>query len=253
MTRKSKFKVLIVDDEPCSVLLLRSMLEKIPNVEIVGEAAQVEKAFFMILERLPDLVLLDINMPGYSGADFKNLLNKRMVDIPVVFISAKKEFAIEAIRNGVYDFLHKPVFVEDLKQVVEKYQRANHKLFQGKIVDMVNSIPEELKIKINSQRSYILVSPMNIVYCQSNDGIISLYLANGKKELASITLSQMEIMVERWDFYRLGRSLLINLDYIRKIDKSEDKCYFQSDAGSWEVSSSHQAIKELLTSHYSHA
>lgn len=253
MTQKNVLKVLIVDDEPSSVLLLRSFLEEIPNVEIAGEADQAEKAFFMILDRLPDLIFLDINMPGHSGIDLKNLLNKRMVDVPVVFISANKEFAIDAIRNGVYDFLHKPVIKSDLIEIVEKYRTENRKLFHGKLVDIVNSIPEEVKIKINSKHSYILVNPMDIVYCQSFEGYINIHLANGKKELASVNLSQMEEMVERWNFYRLGRSLLINLDYIRKIDRIENKCYLKSSSGKWEVSSSQQAIKELLTSFYSYA
>lgn len=253
MTQKNVLKVLIVDDEPSSVLLLRSLLEEIPNVEIAGEANQAEKAFFMILERLPDLVFLDINMPGHSGTDLKNLLNKRMIDVPVVFVSANKEFAIDAIRNGVYDFLHKPVIKSDLIEIVEKYRSENRKLFHGKLVDIVNSIPEEIKIRINSQHSYILVNPLDIVYCRSFEGYTNIYLANGKKELASANLSQMEVMVERWNFYRLGRSLLINLDYIRKIDKTENKCYLKSSNGKWKVSSSQQAIKELLTSYYSYA
>ena len=253
MTQKNVLKILIVDDEPSSVMLLRSLLEEIPNVKIAGEADQAEKAFFLILERLPDLVFLDINMPGHSGTDLKNLLNNRMIDVPVVFVSANKKFAVDAIRNGVYDFLHKPLLKNDLIEIIEKYRKENRKLFHVKLVDIVNSIPEEVKIKINSQHSYILVNPLDIVYCKSFEGYTNIYLSNGKKELASVNLSQMEVMVERWNFYRLGRSLLINLDYIRKIDKTENKCYLKSNNGKWEVGSSHQAIKELLSSYFSYA
>lgn len=252
MARK-KFKVLIVDDEPGSLTLLRTMLEEIPNVEVVGEANDSEKAFYLILERLPNLVLLDINMPGHSGTDLKKLLNKSLVDVPVVFVSANKEYAIEAIRNGVYDFLPKPVIKDELREIIEKYQRLNHHFFPGKIVDVVNAIPEDVKIRVNSQYSYILINPYDIVYCQSIGGSTFIYLTNGKKEVANSNLTQLEQMLKRWNFYRLGRSLLINLDHIRKIDKVKNKCYFKKGSKTWEVNSPQQATKELLLSYYFYA
>lgn len=252
MARK-KFKVLIVDDEPGSVDLLRSMLEEIPNVEVIGEANHSEKAFYLILERLPNLVLLDINMPGYSGTELKNLLNKSLVDVPVVFVSANKKYAVEAIRNGVYDFLPKPVIKVELQKIIEKYQRLNHQFFPGRFVEIVNAIPEEVKIRINSQHSYILVNPYEIVYCQSVEGSTYIYLTSGKMEVTNSNLTQLEDMVKRWNFYRLGRSLLINLDYISKIDKTENKCYLKKESKTWEIDSPHQATKELLSSYYFYA
>lgn len=249
----AKFKVLIVDDEPDSVALLRSMLEEMPNVEVIGEADHSEKAFYLILEHLPNLVLLDINMPGHSGTELKKLLNKSLVDVPVVFVSASKEYAVEAIRSEVYDFLPKPVIRDDLQRIIEEHQRLNHHFFPGKIMDIVNAIPEKVKIRINSQHSYILVNPYDIVYCQSMEGSTCIYLTNGKKEVANSNLTQLEDMVKRWNFYRLGRSFLINLDYIRKIDKSESKCYFKKGSQAWEIDTPQDATKELLLSHYFYA
>jgi two-component system LytT family response regulator len=249
MARK-KFKVLIVDDEPASVEMLRSLLSEIPDVEVVGEANHSEKAFYLILEHLPHLIFLDVNMPGQSGAELKKLLNKSLVDIPVVFVSGNKEYAVDAIRNGVYDFLLKPVLKEDLQQVVEKYQRLNYRFFPGRIFEMVNKLPEESKIRINSQHSYILVNPCEIVYCQSLDGSTIIYLDNGKKAVANSNLTQLEEMVKKCNFYRLGRSLLINLDYLRRIDKVKSKCYMKAGEKSWEISSPTQATKELLNSIY---
>lgn len=253
MAENSIFKVLIVDDEPDSVALLRSLLEEVRNVEIVGEANHFEQAIYLIIDHLPNLVFLDINMPGKSGVDLKNLMNKRMMDVQIVFVSAHKEYAIEAIRCGVYDFLLKPVDRDELKAVVEKYRKLNHQLFQGKVADMVSSFPEEIKIRINSRHSYILVNPSEIVYCQTYGGYTYIYLSNGKMETSSSTLSQLEPMVDRWNFFRLGRSFLINLDYVSQIDKSTNKCILKSNSNTWEVKSSQTAIKELLTSNFNYA
>ena len=253
MVENKILKVIIADDEPDAVLLLRSLLLQIGNVEIVAEAGNAEDAFFQILDNLPDLVLLDIHLPRNSGIDLAVLLRRRMVDVPVVFISAYKEFALQAIRNGVYDFLLKPIAFEDLKGIIGKYRRVNHSSFSGRLADMVYSIPEEVKIRINSRYSYILVNPSEIVYCRSHDGYTYIYLANGKKEVASSSLKQMELLVERWNFFRLGRSLLINQEYIRYIDKSANKCVLKSDSYQWELHSSRSAIKDLLASNFYYA
>ncbi len=121
------------------------------------------------------------------------------------------------------------------------------------MVDIVNAMPEEIKIRINSQYSYILVNPNDIVYCQSIEGATYIHLANGKKEVANSNLTQLEEMMKRWNFYRLGRSLLINLDFIRKIDKSENKCYFKRGSKIWEIDTPNQATKDLLSTYYFYA
>jgi YesN/AraC family two-component response regulator len=101
---KKDFNVLIVDDEPEARFLLSSLLSEIKNVRI-GEADNAEKALYYLVEHYPNLVFLDINLPDKSGIELVKLLRKRNVDVPVVFVSANKEFALEAIRNEVYDFI----------------------------------------------------------------------------------------------------------------------------------------------------
>ena len=247
---QKNFKVLIVDDEPDSISILRSMLLDIPGVEVVAEADHSEKAFYLILEHLPHLVLLDVNMPGTTGPKLKNLLDRSMVDVPVVFVSGNKEFAVEAIRNSVYDFLPKPVAKEDLQRIIKKYQRINYRFSPGKIFEMLYNLPNESKIRINSQHSYILVNPADIVYCRSKDGVTTIYMSNGKKEVANSKLIQLEKMLKRWNFYRMGRSLLINLDFVHKIDKTKNKCHLKAESKTWEIDTPSQPTKELLSSFY---
>ncbi len=253
MAEKDSFKILIVDDEPDARSLLRSLCEEIDDVEVVGEAAQCEEAFYLILDLLPDLVLLDINMPGKTGMELTELMQKRMMDIPVVFVSAHKEYAIEAIQNGVYDFLLKPADRDELKRIIDKYRRLNHRFFPGKVIEMVNSIPDAGKIKINSRYSSVLINPDEILYCEAHDGYSYIFLSTGKKEVAGASLSHIEEKVQRWNFYRLGRSLLINLDYIRYIDKSAQLCMLKSKSVTKKLISSKQSIKDLLQLKFNYA
>lgn len=253
MAENRVLKVVIADDEPDARNLLRSSLGEIGNVELVGEAKHSEEAFYLISEKMPDVVLLDVNMPGKSGLELTHLLNKRMVDIPLIFISGHKEYAVEAIRQGVYDFLLKPVSTDELKKVLDKYRLVDHRSFPDKIAEIIKQIPDEVSIKFNTPDSYVFYNPSEIVYCRSRDGFVNIYLANGKEELTTMSLSQIAEKVADLNFFRLGRSLLVNLDYVRAIDKSADSCLLKSDTSSWEVTSSHQAIKEMLQSCFNHA
>lgn len=253
MTVKKAFKVLVVDDEPEARKLLTSLLEDMTNVEVVAEACHAEEALYQIIEEYPDLVFMDINMPGKTGMDLIQLIRARNVDVPVVFVSAYKEYAVQSIKNEVYDFLLKPVDREELKQVVEKYRRMNERDLPRRLIEILENIKEESKIRINSRHSYILVDPSEIVFCQTEDGYTVIYLSTGKEEVASATLSQIEEMVEHWNFYRLSRSILINLDYIRSIDKSKDRCILKSNTNTWDLNASHKGISDLLLNVFNYA
>jgi len=253
MTVKKALKVLIVDDEPEARKLLNSLLKEIHHVEIVAEAAHAEEALYQLIKYYPDLIFMDINMPGKSGMDLIQLIRTRNVDVPVVFVSAYKEYAVQSIRNEVYDFLLKPLCRKELKQVVEKHRRQNEKDLPQRLAEILNNIKEDSKIRINSRYSYILVDPDEIVFCQTDDGYTSIYLSSGKQEVASATLSQLEEMLDKWNFYRLSRSELINLEYVRKVDRSGDSCLLRSNGQSWELKTSRRGITDLLLDIYNYA
>lgn len=253
MTDEKLFKVLIVDDEPEARSLLRFLLEGIENLKVVAEVGNVEKALYHLVDDLPNLIFLDINMPGRTGMDFTELLRKRNIEVPIVFVSAHEEYAIRSIRNGVYDFLLKPVDRNELKALVEYHMRTNNKGIRGKLVDVLDSIREDIKIKISSNHSYILVNPEDIAFCLAETGYILLQLTNGKTEVAHTTLSQLSGLLTKYNFYRLGRSHLINLDHIYQVNKSKDSCILTHKDLFWEIKASHQSIKQLLNNNYDYA
>lgn len=250
---ENQFKVLIVDDEPEARSLLCSLLSSLNSVKVVGEAENVEKAMYLLVEHYPNLIFLDINMPGKTGVELVALMRERNVNVPVVFISAHSEFAIEAIRNEVYDFLLKPVDKKDLQKIVSKYQRLNSKDLPGKLMEILQSISEDSKIQINSKHSYILVNPSEIVYCRADKGSTTIFLNNGKKEVSNGTLTQIESKVKAYNFYRLGRSVLINQTYIREIIKKSNKCILKHNELEWVIEAPKHSIRNLLVNSFSYA
>ncbi len=114
-------KVLIVDDEEPSRRLLRHHLKKMPEVRVIEESPSVENALFKIMEFAPDILFLDIVMPGRNGTELMELLRDKEMNCHVVVVSGAEESAILAIKNSVYDFLLKPFLKEDLETVMRRY------------------------------------------------------------------------------------------------------------------------------------
>jgi len=247
------FKVLIVDDELEARYLLRSLLSSINGVSVVGEAENAEKALYLLVQHYPNLILMDINMPGKTGMELVQLIRKRNIDVPVVFISAFEEYAIKAIRNGVFEFLLKPVDRNDLGKIISKYQRLNNKDLPEKVMEMLNSIQEETKIRINSKNSYILVNPSEIVYCATEERYSNIYLSNGQTEISSTPLTQIEDKLKGFNFYRLGRSVLINQNFIRTISKLSNKCVLNFNEKEWVVEASRKSINSLIDNSLTYA
>jgi len=250
---RNEFSVLIVDDEPEARSLLKSLLSEIKNVRVIGEADTAEKALYYLVEHYPQLVFLDLSMPGKSGIEFIQLLQNRNVDVSIVIVSAYKKYAVEALRNGVYDFILKPVDPNDLRRVTEKHQRLDKKSMPAKLMEVLNSIKEESKIRISSKHSYILLNPDEIVYCESNEGYTNIYLTNGKTEVSNTSLSQIENKIKNYDFFRLGRSILINKNHVRAINKTTNKCILRINETNYEINTSRKSINELLMNNYNYA
>ncbi len=247
------FRILIVDSCPEARADLATLLAEIKNVEVVGEADNAETAIYKIIKYYPNLILLDNNLSGITSFDLVELIKRRNVDVPVVLVSSHKEYAIQAIRNQIYDFIVKPVNVAVLENTIEKYRRLNRSYLPGKLMDVLSSIKEEHKIRLNSRHSYILITPSEIVFCKSEDGGTSIQLTSGKTEFSNISLTQLQSILEGQNFYRLGRSVLLNLDYVRGVNKITDAVLMKHGENYYEVFASHKSIKDILESYFSYA
>ncbi|WP_444892568.1 LytR/AlgR family response regulator transcription factor [Microbulbifer sp. TRSA001] len=121
----TQLRVLIIDDEPLARARLHRQLEKIDNCIAVGEAADIEVGLSQIRELDPDLVLLDIEMPGGSGLELAQQLSSFACPPAIIFCTAHDEFALPAFATSAVGYLLKPVNVEQLREAVSKAQRLS--------------------------------------------------------------------------------------------------------------------------------
>ncbi|MEM6263090.1 MAG: LytTR family DNA-binding domain-containing protein [Bacteroidota bacterium] len=217
-----KIKTLIADDELPARNKMKRLLDKIKEVELIHVAENGIDALEMIQELKPDLVFLDIEMPGMNGLEVvENLEIKRMPVI--VFATAYNEHAIKAFELNACDYLLKPFNEERLRECLEKVYKGQQPLSKDKIAslrraDIVEEIkaPFSNKVPIPTRDRYKLVDFTEIVCIEVEDRSVRLYTEQDSY-LLNHTLDTFEQKLPKEDFFRVNRSALIGLNHVKEI------------------------------------
>jgi two-component system LytT family response regulator len=203
-------KVIIIDDEEKLTESLQIMLEKInENVQCVGTAHNALDGIKLINSLKPQLVFLDINMPQHSGFEMLDLIGEKK--FIVVFTTAHDEFAIQAIKHKAFDYLLKPIDMEELKACVQKV----------KIEIESKQNTKSLHIQVNVKEGVLLLKPEEIVHIEASGSYSVIYGTDGKKHTVTKNLKAMEEILDPVLFFRCHNSHIVNLQHIKKIIKTE--------------------------------
>ncbi len=205
------YNAIIVDDERLARKELISMLKDFPDINIIGEAGNVDSALDIIKKTKPDVIFLDIQMPGSSGF---TLLDKINQNIKIIFVTAFDEYAIRAFEVNALDYLLKPVTPLRLKRAVERlFQNSSNKqIFSRKL-----AYEDNIFLLINSQMRFIKIS--SIISVNASKDYTEIITSDSIKGLTSKAMREWEIRLPENHFIRIHRSTIINLNYIQKIDK----------------------------------
>jgi DNA-binding NarL/FixJ family response regulator len=118
----TRITAVVVDDEPRALNRMKVLLANFPNVDLEGLIDNSEEAIEYITGNEPSLAFMDIEMPGKSGIEIAEEINKNHLDTKIIFITAFEHYAIQAIKNGAFDYLLKPVNIDELKETLERYK-----------------------------------------------------------------------------------------------------------------------------------
>lgn len=218
-------RCVIVEDEEMARNVLKSLLAQYcQDVMVCAEADDVVSGKNMIETFRPDLVFLDIEMPGGSG--FKLLSSIDNIDFEVVFITAYEQFAIKAIRHDALDYILKPIDPKELVAAVEKVKEAKYKKTLKKQYDSLlkNLDPEQLvvrKISLSTADKIHLIDVDDIIRCESDNYYTIIFFKDGTSLMVSKTLKEMDQKLEEYDFVRTHKSHLVNMRCIKNFIKDE--------------------------------
>ncbi len=214
---------LIIDDELSARKIIRGIVETLDQeFTIVGEAHDVKSGLEQIKKLNPDLVLLDIDMP--DGNAFNLLQEIGKIDFRIIFITAHSDFAIQAFRFSAIDYILKPIVSTELFTALNKAKKTfdmeevNMKL--DALLSNLKSNDAKKKVVLKTSASILCVDIDDIYFCESDGGSYTRFHFKDKsKFLVSKPLKEYDEMLSSFNFFRIHKSYLVNLDKIVSYEK----------------------------------
>jgi two-component system LytT family response regulator len=216
---KQPWRTLIIDDEKLARERLKRLLKEFKNYfEITGEATNGDEAFEMIEQLKPDIIFLDIQMPGKNVFTMLQELKHKPF---VIFCTAFDHYALEAFNTYSVDYLLKPVEADRLNLSIKKIEKIsntnNEELYKN--IDKISvHTPKPTSIAHKVGNKIIPVKLEEVVYFMASDKYVNFYKQNGDKYITDQTLQLLSQKLKE-DFLRISKSVLINRNYVKEINK----------------------------------
>jgi len=210
-----KSRALIVDDERLARKELISLLTEIKEIEVVGEADDVNSAILEIQKLNPDVIFLDIQMPGKSGFE---LLEQVDIDAKIIFVTAYDEFAIRAFEVNAIDYLLKPVNPKRLEEAIKRLHESN-----SVSKTSVLEYNDRLLLTLNNHLKFLKISDIIAIFAAGDYS--EILTKNSKKSITLKTMKEWEQRLPHNYFTRIHRSSIINLEYVDKLEEWFNNSY----------------------------
>ncbi|MEO6831241.1 MAG: LytTR family DNA-binding domain-containing protein [Chitinophagaceae bacterium] len=217
-------QAIIVDDEIKGRNLLREIIEReFPELRIVGMAADGREGIRLIRNHVPDVVFLDIDMPGMNG--FEMLQELQTLRFDTIFVTAYDQFAIKAFRYNAFDYLLKPIDKEELAQAIGRLKEKKlQEDFQQRLKALLQQLerPERLpeRITIHSMDGITVIPISDIIYLEAA-GAYTIFYWKEDKIISSTNLKEYEELLSEQGFFRVHNSFMVNMGHIKKVLKED--------------------------------
>jgi len=243
----NKITALIVDDETNARLSLRGMLEEnFKQVEIVGEAKDIPEAVQLIHKLNPQIVFLDIEMPGYSGLTLIDFFDKKAIHFKIIFVTAYSEYAINAFELSAIDYILKPIRKEHLERAIQKIipQESLQLNTLKENFQLTSQNLNDKKIVLKTSEGLLFKKLDEIIYFKADGSYTHIHFTNQTRITTTKRLNEYERLEEIGHFMRIHRSQMINLNHIQKITKNDGGSVIMSNND--ELSISNDKKQELI-------
>jgi two-component system, LytTR family, response regulator len=225
---------IIIDDElKGRIALKQKLMDYCPQVQLCGEASSGEDGLVLIEKCQPQIVFLDIEMPRMNG--FEMLHHVPQKDFHLIFTTAYDQYAIKAIKYAAFDYLLKPVDIEELQTAIRK---AEQQVQQGSTVEKLETLQHNLqnkyhlnKIAIPTLDGLLFYNIADIIHLEAQSNYTTIHFTGNTKLLASRTLKDFEELLPPDIFFRPHHSHIINLQFIKR--------YIKGDGGQIELQNGH--------------
>ena len=212
----------IVDDEANSREVLELMLrENHPDIDVLGSFSDIGSAVNLLRQSHPDLLFLDIEMPAGNGFELVKKLEEPLPEI--IFCTAYGHYALKAIECSALAYLLKPISSQKLSDAIGKVRKKKHaaerSLQLNVLQEQLYGSGESSRFLVSTVEDIKVIKFDEVVCCIAESNYTKIHLQDGRKIVASKTLKEFELILNRPNFFRIHHSYLINLNFIRRISK----------------------------------
>ncbi len=234
-------KALLVDDEADGIRTVQKLLERhCSQVQVVGTAGNADAARELIERIQPDLVFLDIQMPGKTGLELLTELGS--YDFEVVFVTAYNEYMLQALQFSAADYILKPV---DEDRLVEAVERVAKRLADGEKDKQSSALlhnlfhagqPGNMRLCLPTLKGFTVVKLEEVIYCEAERSYTLFHLVDGKTVTVSKPLLDYDTLLKGTTFLRVHKSFLINLLHIKEYVRGEGGQAIMTNGAEIEIS-----------------
>jgi two-component system, LytTR family, response regulator LytT len=226
MSDTDTLRTVVVDDEQLAREELCFLLQQLPGIEVVAQAGDGPEALTVIADQSPDLVMLDVQMPGLTGFEVARRLLQREPDSHLVFVTAYDRHAIEAFDVNAVDYLLKPVEMSRLVTAVERVRKRRQQdrpAFPGsdnldRVLELLSARQnrrEQLAVRVGER--FLLIQAEDLVHASVEDDVITIVTNSLSGTSNYRTLDELQARLDPEVFWRVHRSHLVNINKIREI------------------------------------
>lgn len=192
----------------------------------VYQAVSAEDAAFWMLDIKPDIIITSEILSFRNGFELARLAQKSELPMPVIVIANDADNAIQAISNGVFDFLLMPVSAKTINHSIEKAVRF---IEEKRAEIKENADSERVRIRVKTANGYRLIDIDKLLYCEAEGAYSHLFFSDGSSYYTTYNLGRIEKLIENYRFIRINRSALVSLGNIREINKKEGLCIMNDE------------------------
>lgn len=218
-------KAVIIEDEPVFADMVKTLLSDCyPNIQLSGYAQTIEDGVKLLSAVQPDIAFCDIELK--DGTSFEILKKLNIIPFQLIFITAHNKFAVQAFKFSAIDYLLKPIDETEFCNAVDKaIERVNQKQMQHirLMLENLDRNNENKRIVLRTLDQIHIVNIKDIVRCQADNTYTTFYLTNSENILVSKGLKEYEELLCENGFFKIHQSHIINLQFLRKIDKSSEE------------------------------
>ena len=222
-----------MDDEPNARMALRGLLEEnFSQIELLADCKDVPDAVKTIHKLKPDLVFLDIEMPGYSGFELLDFFDVKQINFKIIFVTAYSEHSLRAFETSAVDYILKPVRLAHMERALKKLnldepvnETRQYRILKENFTNQIDK-----KIVLQTAETIFVVRMDDIIYMQAEGSYTRFYTTSHGVLTITKKLIDFEYLENSGPFFRTHRSFIVNLNHIKKVDKKDFLLIMNNDA-----------------------